>query len=118
MLMKAALAFSPQALQASLQTSTFQARNRTTGVVMSLHKQSDVKNHLSPQYRTKIHVYKPLSGTVGLSADEPDAIKAVRLGFAEDFLAEHSSGEAPASTGLVTGSVSSQATTVSKNARA
>jgi len=86
---------------------------------MSLHKQSDVKNHLSPRYRTKIHLCKPVSGAVGLSAGEPDAIKLIPLGFAEDFLAEHSSsGEVPASTGPVTGSTSPQAAAVSKNARA
>jgi D-tyrosyl-tRNA(Tyr) deacylase len=86
---------------------------------MSLHKQSDVKNHLSPRYRTKIYLCKPVSDATGLSVAEPDAIKAVPLGFAEDFLAEHSSsGEVPASTGPVTGSISPQATAVSKNARA
>ena len=86
---------------------------------MSLHKQSDVKNHLSPRYRTKIYLRKPASYATALSVGEPDAIKAVPLGFAEDFLAEHSSsGEVPASTGPVTGSISPQATAVSKNARA
>jgi len=86
---------------------------------MSLHKQSDVKNHLSPRYRTKIHLCKPISGAVGLSVGEPDAIKVIPLGFAEDFLAEHSwSGVVPASTGLITGSISPQATAVSTNARA
>ena len=38
------LAFSPLA---SLQTSTFQAANLTTGAHMSLIRKSDVKNHLS-----------------------------------------------------------------------
>lgn len=51
---------------------------------MSLHKQSDVKNHLSPRYRTKIHLCKPVLGAV------------------------------PASTAPVTGSTSPQATIASK----
>jgi hypothetical protein len=84
---------------------------------MSLHKQSDVKNHLSPRYRTKIHLCPPVSDTSGLSVAEPDAIKPVLLGFANDFLTEHSSS-GPASTGPVTGSISPQATAASRNARA
>jgi hypothetical protein len=43
--------FSPAALQASLQTSTFQARNRTAGAVMSNFKKSDVKSHLTLRLR-------------------------------------------------------------------
>lgn len=86
---------------------------------MSLHKQSDVKNHLSPRHRTKIHLCEPVSGAVGLSGAEPDAIKAAPLGFAEDFLGEHSSsGAISAPAGLVTDSSSRQAAAVSKNARA
>lgn len=86
---------------------------------MRLHKQSDAKNHLSPRYRTRMHLCKPVSGAVGLSVGEPDAMKAVPLGFAEDFLAEHSySGEVLASAGPVTRSISPQATAVSTNARA
>ena len=86
---------------------------------MSLHKQSDVKNHLSPRFRAKIHLCKPVSGAVCLSAGEPDAIEVIPLGFAEDILAEHSlPGEIPASTGPVTGSISPQAAAVSKNAQA
>ncbi len=66
---------------------------------MSLHKQGDVKNHLSFRYTTKIYLCPPVSGTSGLSVPEPDAIKPVPLGFAEDFLTEHSSsGEVPVST--------------------
>ena len=82
-------AFSPSAFQVSLQTSIFQARNRTTGTAMSLIKQSDVKNHLSPQFRTEIHLCQPESPPVatGYSVAEPDANP---LSFAEDFLGEHS----------------------------
>ena len=85
---------------------------------MSLHKQSDVKNHLSPRYRTKIHLCEPVSEATGLSAAEPDAIRAVPLGFAEDFLAEHSSTGTTGTTGLVTASIGPQAAAVSKNAPA
>jgi len=85
---------------------------------MSLHKQSDVKNHLSPRFGTKIHLCKPVSDAAGLSVTEPDAIKAVPLGFAEDFLAEHSSsGKGPASTGPMTGSINPQAPAASKSTR-
>jgi len=45
---------------------------------MSLIKQSDVKNHLSPRFRTKIHLRQPESqpDATGFSAAEPDAINA------------------------------------------
>ncbi len=86
---------------------------------MSLHKQGDVKNHLSSRYRTKIHLCEPVSGAAGLSVDEPDAIKAVPSGFAEDFLGEHSSsGAVSAPAGLVSGSINRHAAAASKNARA
>jgi len=86
---------------------------------MSLHRQSDVKNHLSARYRAKIYLCKPVSGAGGLAAGEPEAMKAVPLGFAEDFLGEHSlPGEVPASTVPVTGCISPQATAAAKNARA
>jgi hypothetical protein len=56
-------------------------------------RQSDVKNHLSPRFRTKIHLCEPASqpDATGFSAAEPDAIKASPSTFADDFLAEHSS---------------------------
>ena len=86
---------------------------------MSLHHQSDVKNHLSPHYRTKIHLCEPVSDIAGLSVAAPDAIKTIPAGFAEDFPAEHSSsGAAPALADSVTGSISPQAAAVSKRARA
>jgi hypothetical protein len=53
--------FSPLALQASLQTSVFQEINRTTGIAMSVIKQTDVKNHLSARHRTEIHLHQPES---------------------------------------------------------
>ena len=86
---------------------------------MSLHKQSDVKNHLSPRYRAKVHLCEPVSDATGFSGAEPDAIKAIPLGFAEDFLAEHTSpGQVPASAGPITGSLSTQAAAGSRNAQA
>ena len=45
---------------------------------MSLIKKSDVKNHLSPHFRTKIHLCEPVSqpDATGYSVAEPDAINA------------------------------------------
>jgi hypothetical protein len=113
--------FSPSAFQASLQTSIFQERNRTTGTAMSLIKKSDVKNHLSPRYRTKIHLCRPASqpDATGYSVAEPDAIKANPSDFAEDFVVEHSSSAtSPAPADLVTGSIRPRASTGSKSAKA
>lgn len=68
--------FSPLAFLASLQTSNVQARNRTTGAAVSLIKQSDVKNHLSPHHRTKIHLCPPISqpDATGFSGVESAAV--------------------------------------------
>jgi hypothetical protein len=74
---------------------------------MSLIKQTDVKNHLSPRYRTQIHVGEPVT-------QQPDAT-AGSSGFAKDFLAEHSfSAAAVATAEPVTGSIVYQTPTVSK----
>jgi len=100
--------FSPSAFQASLQTSIFQARNRTTGAAMSLIKKSDVKNHLSPRFRTKIHLCQPESApdATGCSVAEPDEIQTSPLSFNEDFVREHSfSGSALAQRKPVVGSI-------------
>src|SRR5258708_35297145 len=51
--------FSPSAFRAPLQTSIFQASNRTTGAAVSLIKKADVKNHLSTRHRNEIHLYRP-----------------------------------------------------------
>ncbi len=85
---------------------------------MSLHKQSDVKNHLSPRYRTKLHLFDPVSNAAGLSVDKSDATKAAPLGFAEDFLAEHSRSGKGAPAGVMAGSISTQVAEVSKSKRA
>jgi hypothetical protein len=92
-----------------------------TGAAMSLIKQSDVKNHLSPHFRTKIHLCDPVSqpDATGYSVPETDAIKANASDFAKDFVAEHSAfGVAVATPGPVTGSVGPQAPKVSKSAQA
>jgi hypothetical protein len=113
--------FSPSAFQASLQTSIFQARNRTTGAAMSLIRQSDVKNHLSPRFRTKIHLCQPESqpDATGFSAAEPDAINATLSTFTEDFVAEHSAPDAAAAPGgHLPGSFRPETPKVAKSARA
>ncbi len=84
---------------------------------MSLIKQSDVKNHLSPRYRTKIHLREPVSlcDTASLSAAEPDTIQIDPLHFAADFVAEHSSpGTALAPGHPVTCLIDSQAPVASE----
>ena len=88
---------------------------------MSLIKKSDVKNHLSPRFRTKIHLCQPESqpDATGFSVAEPDAIKANPSSFADDFVAEHSSsGTSVAPADPVTGSIRPQAPTVPKSAQA
>jgi len=85
--------FSPLAFLASLQTSIFRLPNRKNGFAMSLVKRSDVKNHLSLKFRTKIHLCAPESqpDATGFSGAECDTDKANVSGFASDFVAEHSS---------------------------
>lgn len=80
-------AFSPSAFQGLLQTSVFKARNCTTGATVSLIKKSDVKNHLSPRHRSKIHLQEespasthpkvndPLANQLdGVSSSEPQSL--------------------------------------------
>lgn len=63
---------------------------------MSNIRQSDVKNHLSLRFRTKIHLCEPVSqpDATGFSGADPDAIAANPSGFSEDFVREHSSSSA------------------------
>ncbi|MFZ0393889.1 MAG: hypothetical protein WCF17_01200 [Terracidiphilus sp.] len=85
---------------------------------MSLITQSDVKNHLSPRYRTKIHLCEPESqpDATGFSVGEPDAIQANPLSFAEDFIAEHSpSCAALAPDKPLVGSIGPQAPATSRS---
>ena len=88
---------------------------------MSLIKKSDVKNHLSPRFRAKIHLCPLVSqpDATGYSVAEPGAIKAKSASFAEDFLAEHSSsGVTVAPLDPVAGSMEPPATKVLKSAQA
>ena len=90
---------------------------------MSLVRQSDVKNHLSPRFRAKIHLRQPESqpDATGFSAAEPDAIETIPSDFTADFVAEHSApGAAAAPGGHLPGSFRPETETpkVSKSARA
>jgi len=87
---------------------------------MSLVKQSDVKNHLSSRYRSKIHLCQPESqpDATGFSVAEPDASKANPSSFVKDFVAEHSSsGAGLAQSDPLIGSFGSQAPATSKSVR-
>ncbi len=88
---------------------------------MSLIKKSDVKNHLSPPFLTKIHLCEPESqpDATGYSVAEPNAIKANASSFAEDFVAEHSSPRVAAAPGdHLPGSFRPEAATASKSVQA
>ena len=89
---------SPSALLASLRTSTFQARNRTSGTPMTLIKKRDVAAHFAARRRNpnQIHIV-PVSppDTTGLPAKEPSAVDTSALKFNEDFVSDHSSRSAP-----------------------
>ena len=87
---------------------------------MSLVKKSEIKNYLSPLFRTEIHLCLPASQpeATGCSATRPDAIKANSSNFAEDFFREHTSSiAAVTAANLVTGSIHRQSPTVSKSAQ-
>jgi hypothetical protein len=85
---------------------------------MSLIKKSDVKNHLSPRYRTENHVPRP-ADAAGSPVTGPDANKAITSGFDGDFFAEHSSRGSSAARGDgVTDAMSPQAPAASKSAQA
>lgn len=83
---------------------------------MSLLKQSDVKNHLSPRYRSKIHLRESVCQPDATSASvaEPDVTQAIPSDFARDFVAEHSSAGTVERAPL-TGSFSSQAPAASRS---
>jgi hypothetical protein len=53
--------FSPSASQASLQTSTVQARNRTMGAEMTLIKKKDVDNYFAAKRRRQRLLISPAS---------------------------------------------------------
>ena len=88
---------------------------------MSQIRQSDVKNHLSPRFHTKIHLCDPVSNAdaTACSVPEPDAIKFDPAVFAKDFVAEHSlSGTAVGPADPVTGSIRIHVPMPSKSAQA
>ena len=88
---------------------------------MSLIKQSDVENHLSPQICSKIHLCAPVSqpDATGYSVPETEAGKADLPNFVQDFVAEHSSSGAAAKPGdHLPGSFRPEAPKVSKSAQA
>ncbi len=88
---------------------------------MSLVEKSDVKDHLSPDFRTKIHLCQPISqpDATGFSEEESDAIKDNPPTFSNDFTAEHSSVATPvASTDLLSDSTDPQLLAASKSAQA
>jgi hypothetical protein len=88
---------------------------------MSLVKKSDVKNHLSPRFRTKTYLNVPESqpDATGFSGAEPDPIRENPAAFSKDFTAEHSSvATTVAPADLLTGSTRPLATLVSKSAKA
>ncbi len=82
-----------------------------------LNKRSDVKSHVHSPFLTKVHFVQP--DATGSSGTEPNTSKADPLGFAQDFVAEHSSSDvAVAPTDPLTGSIRPQESAVSKSAQA
>jgi hypothetical protein len=67
------LYLSPLAFQALLRTSVFQASKRAAQAAASNIRQSDAKNHLSPRFRTKIHLCPPETqpDASGFAHEEP-----------------------------------------------
>ena len=112
--------FSPLAFLASLQTSIFRQPNRTTGSAMSLVKGSDVNNHLSLNFRTKIPLCSPESqpDATGFSGVETHANKVNLSSFTADFVREHSAPGAAASTDHLPGSFRAEVPKASKSAEA
>jgi hypothetical protein len=60
------------------------------------NKKNDVKNHLSPRFRTKTYLAAPLSrpDADSRSLAEPDAIGTSRSPFAMDYSVEHTTAGA------------------------
>ncbi len=88
---------------------------------MSIINRTDVKNHMRPLFLSKIHLCEPQSqpDATGFSEPEPDTIEAQPLGFAADFVAEHSSQGVVAAPGRhLPGSFYPEAPTVPKSAKA
>lgn len=70
------LSFSPPAVHALLQTSTFQASNRMTGVAMSFLHKTDVKNHLSRRTRKNILPLKPIAEADSSGSKDEEQIRS------------------------------------------
>lgn len=88
---------------------------------MSLLRKSDVKNHLSPHFRTELYPCPPESKTdaTSFSLAEPDIADRSLTAFAVDFIEEHSFSETfLAGADPVTNTVRFQAPTISKSAQA
>ena len=88
---------------------------------MSNIRKSDVKNNVYPKIHTDIHLVPVVSlpDATGFSGSDLETTKASPSGFAQDFLADHSSSPAAlAPADQVIGSGSSQAPVGSKSAKA
>ncbi len=88
---------------------------------MSNMQKSDVKNHLSPRFQTKIHLVPAVSlpDATGISSAESGADQPDSSGFARDFLADHSTSGATPTTGKpLPDPISSQLPAAAKSARA
>jgi hypothetical protein len=87
---------------------------------MSFVERSDAEKPLSLEFRTKIHLCAPESqpDATGVSEAESDTNKANLSSFTVDFVAEHSSSGATASTDHLPGSFRAEIRKVSKSAQA
>ena len=88
---------------------------------MSPIKRNDMKSHVHSPLLTRIHLVQPESqpDATGFSGSDPETTNASPSGFAQDYLADHSSSPAAlAPTDQVTGSGGSQAPVGSKSAKA
>jgi len=85
--------FSPSVLQASFQTSTVHAGNRTIGAAMSLIKKIDVKEHFDARRAIRLaedrSIGKP--DAAGIPEIKAARTETIRRDFIEDFSVEHSS---------------------------
>jgi hypothetical protein len=83
--------FSPPAFQASLQTSSVQAHNRTIGDRVNPTRKSDVKNHLSARGRAATGTFVAANklDIPGFTPVEEVELKKDPTGFVEDFIDEH-----------------------------
>lgn len=85
--------FSPSAFQASLQTSTVEVSNRTTGAAVSLIKKINVPKHFAARRAMALVAARAVSLPLAteVSDVETAGTKAAAAEFIEDFFLEHSS---------------------------